>query len=185
MNRKRRSRAMVVALSGLTAFAAACTVRSSSPPEGIVWIAISDINAFYDDPDDPTNRPPLTRVPPPGMITVVDVSHDGRPDWLIDYEHDGVGRFCGTGGCRRRLYVSTGDHYTRVFDAPALAFSIMQGRGQVLIEAQVHHADCVADDWNCRYAWTWDEAARRLVPAPTADGRAPPEEPLFHPVKAP
>lgn len=66
---------------------------------GLVWMAIRDINAVYDDDAEPMNRPPVTMRPPEGMIRAVDVSHDGRPDWLVDYEPAGVNAYCGTGGC--------------------------------------------------------------------------------------
>src|SRR5690606_28981762 len=134
-------RAMLAAAAALLTAAAAPAV-AQTPPEGLVWLALRDINAAYFDPDDPTNRPPLATEPPPGMIRAVVVCDAGRPDWLIDYGRAGLARYCGTGGCRQRLYVSHPDGYVRAFDAQAFDLSFHDRGGERRLEARVHHGYC-------------------------------------------
>ncbi len=159
---------------GMAALAMATGLATSSaaqtPPDGIVWIALRDINDYYADPDDPTNRPPVVTIAPDGMIVAVNVSDDGKPDWLIDYEHDGTGQFCGTGGCQKRLYVSDGDHYVRAFDTQALEFTVSAVGGERRLEAWVHHNYCGPGSEECRYAYAWDPALLRLVQRPNSRG---------------
>lgn len=142
----------------------------ADPPQGLVWMALSDVNEAVFDHDDPFNSPPLATAPPEGMIRAVDVSPDGKPDWLIDYEAAGVNAFCGTGGCLRRLYVSDGDEYVRALDAQVLALEIGQGASRTLT-AQVHAIYCKAETTDCRYIYQWDAQARRLAPDAATDGR--------------
>jgi hypothetical protein len=154
------------------------TVQEGGPPDGIVWHVLDQINAFYFDIDDPTNRPPLVTEVPEGVLTPVDINADGRTDWLISWPEEVA--FCGTGGCDRTLYVSgapvpgaedqaTG--FSRAFDRQALDFSIGEVAGEIRIEARVHHGLCSDDRTDCLFAWAWDEPARRLVQRPSSDGR--------------
>ena len=152
----------------------------ADPPAGLVWLALRDINEAAFDPDDPVNGPPLATAPPEGMIRAVDVSPDGKPDWLIDYEVAGVSAFCGTGGCLRRLYVSDGDDYVRALDAQVLTLEIGQGAPQ-RVEAQVHALYCEDETSDCRYGYRWDAQARRLAPDAASVGRVAAEE-VFQPI---
>lgn len=149
---------LLLSLAGPTA--------AQTPPEGIVWLALADINGARVHADDPTSHPPLAAAPPPGMITAIDLSPDGRPDWLVDYEAAGDARWCGTGGCRKRLYVSHGDGHVRAFDAQALALAVVgAGEGRRL-EARVHHLYCVEDRGACLYTYAWDAEAGGLTLRP-------------------
>jgi len=172
-----RRLAIVTALAlTLSAGLGACAPASGpkpapSPPEGLTWMALSEINNVFGDPDDPTNRPPLIKAPPAGMIVAVDISHDGKPDWLMDFDKAGVGAFCGTGGCPRRLFVSTPDGYVRAFDQQALGLSIRKVGAETRIEAWVHDIFCDSGPAECRFAWAWDPASRRLIERPASDGK--------------
>ena len=143
-----------------------------SPPEGLVWMALRDINEIYFDADDPTNRPPLVTAVPEGMIRQVDISRDGQPDWLVDYEAPGQGAFCGTGGCLERLYVSTPDGLVRAFDQQAMDFTIVERGGEAHLDMLVHHIFCEPENWDCRAAFRWDDATRTMVPAAVGEGVA-------------
>ncbi len=153
---------------------------AQTPPDGIVWLALAEINGARVHADDPTRHPPLAAAPPSGMITAVDLSPDGRPDWLVDYEAAGDARWCGTGGCRKQLFVSHDDGYVRALDAQALGLTLTGvGEGRRL-EARVHHLYCVDDRGDCLYAYAWDAEAGRLalqpgpsVPAAAADRFTP------------
>ncbi len=143
----------------------------AQPPEGLVWLALSEINEFYTDPDDPVNRPGVVRTVPKGMLSEVDISHDGKPDWLMDFDKAVIGAFCGTGGCPKRLYVSTEDGYVRAFDQQVLDLTLSTVGGETRVEAWVHDTFCDNGGAECRFAWTWDPAARRLAERPASDGR--------------
>lgn len=164
-------RAIIIAALGA---ALAGPVAAQSVPEGVAWVALRDINDAYADLDDPTNRPPLATQAPEGMIRAVDFTPDGRADWLIDYGPAEMSLYCGTGGCRQRLYVSLGgDGLMRVFDQQAHRLTFYEADGERRIEAEVHHALCFSEaGGDCRFAFAWDPDARRLVERPTRDGRA-------------
>jgi len=142
----------------------------ASPPDGLVWMALSEINGFYDNLDDPTDRPPLLKRVPAGMIVPVDVSHDGKTDWLLDFDKAGVSAFCGTGGCPKRLYVSDQTGYVRAFDQQVLDLAFRDVGQETRIEARVHHTNCDPQAPDCLYAFAWDRRAGRLMPRPASDG---------------
>lgn len=147
---------------------AGAATSDQTPPEGLTWIAIRDINRVYDDDNSPTDRPPLVTEPPRGMITPITVSPDGQADWLMDYTEAGSAQWCGTGGCRQRLFVSTPDGLVQVFDANAFGVETL-GEGQVRV--QVHHIYCepqAAPD-SCTVVLQYDTAGRRLAVPPAHD----------------
>jgi hypothetical protein len=49
----------------------------------------------------------------PGFLTVRDINADGKPDYILDYDHfqcgDRVSMFCGTGGCQTEIFASEED----------------------------------------------------------------------------
>ncbi len=164
-------RMIAATLAALAASAAAFGASAQTPPEGLVWMALNEINADHFDRDDPTNRPPLVTRVPDGMLRPVDVSPDGRTDWIVDFGAAGLSAFCGTGGCARILYVSGGDTgFVRAFDAQALALEVVERGGETRVEAQVHHLNCRPGQEECWFAWTWDSALNQLVERPAADG---------------
>lgn len=151
--------------------ALAAPACAQTPPEGLVWMALNEINADSFDRNDPTNRPPLVERVPDGMLRPVDVSPDDVTDWIVDFGAAGLSSFCGTGGCWRILYVSGGDAgFVRAFDAQALAFDVVQRGGETRVEAHVHHLHCRPGQEECWFAWTWDADLNRLVERPAADG---------------
>lgn len=158
----------------VTAVALGITVPAcaQTPPEGISWYVLNEINRFYLDVDDPTNRPDLVTAVPQGVLLPVEMNGDGRADWLINWPESA--QFCSTGGCRRTLYISGDDGFTRAFDRQALEFEVGTVAGEVRIEAWVHHLNCNEARPQCRFAWAWEDAARRLVPRPSSDGIAAP-----------
>ena len=138
------------------------------PPQGMVWYVLNDLNAFYFDVEDPTNRPPLTTEVPEGVLVPVEINHDGKTDWLIVWPESA--QYCGTGGCQRTLYISGEGGFTRAFDRQALDLTLGTVEGEVRIEAWVHHLSCDDRRAECRFAWAWDEETRQLVERPSSDG---------------
>ncbi len=164
-----RSLAVVIAI--LTPQAAlAQTTGASEPPDGLTWMVLNEINGDYFNRAEPMNHPPFISEPPAGMITPVDVSQDGATDWLIDYSAAGRSSWCGTGGCLATLYVSDGEDYVMALDRQVIAFDVHEADGGRRVEVQVHHGDCIPDDDECRYAFTWDPELKRLIEAPTRAG---------------
>ena len=132
---------------------------AQTPPDGLTWIVLRDLNGTYDEDREPENRPPLVWSPPEGMLRPVEVNGDGAPDWLMDYEAAGQPSWCGTGGCLMRLFVSTPDGLRQVFATQA--FSLDLGDGEVV--AHAHHIYCrLESPGDCRVRMRLE--GDRLVP---------------------
>ena len=93
---------------------------AQTPPEGLTWMALRDLNGAYDDDMEPENN------------------GDGVADWRMDYEAAGQSRWCGTGGCLTRLFVSTPDGLRQVFAAQALDLTFEDGE----VVAHAHPIYC-------------------------------------------
>ena len=159
---------MTLGMVGATRAQSPGSGSAPTPPPGFAWFVLSQLNAFYDNPEDPTDRPELITDVPDGVLTAVDINHDSEPDWLIEWPE--AVQFCGTGGCERSLYVSGPEGFTRAFDRQTIAFVIAEVEGETRIEATVHHLYCEDDRPDCRFSWAWDDRARRLVQRPASDG---------------
>ncbi|RZJ88850.1 MAG: hypothetical protein EON88_20700 [Brevundimonas sp.] len=142
--------------------------RAQTPPEGFVWYVLNELNGFYLDVEDPTNRPPLETQVPDGVLSAVEINGDGKPDWLIRWPESA--QFCGTGGCEASLYISDGDGFVRAFDRQALSFALTTVDGELRVEAAVHHLECSEGQDECLRAWAWDPVAMRLQERPSSDG---------------
>ena len=152
--------------------AAGATAQAQTPPEGLAWMVLRDINETTFDRDDPTNRPPLVTRVPDGVIRAVDLTPDGHADWRVDYGPAEISAYCGTGGCTQILYVSLGDDgLTRAFDEQAHELTLYQQDGERRVEAWVHHSLCSSDAGReCRFSYAWDADLRRLVERPNREG---------------
>lgn len=159
------------ALGALLLLGAAAPASAQSPPATLTWMVLNEINSAYFDRTEPFNRPPLVTRVPDGVIRAVDVTHDGKPDWLIDYTDSGL-MYCGTGGCLRTLYVSDGDDYLMAFDEQSHTFDLSTRGGEKVIDVQVHHVFCGSAGDDCAFAWTWDPVLKQLVERPNAAGES-------------
>lgn len=148
----------------------AAPIRAESPPATLTWMVLNEINGAYFDRTEPFNRPALVDRVPDGVIRSVDVSHDGKTDWLIDYTDSGL-MYCGTGGCLRTLYVSDGADYVMAFDEQSHTLDLSRRGGETVIEAEVHQVFCGSAGDDCAFAWTWDAGLKRLVERPTGAGQ--------------
>lgn len=162
-------RALSPAFSAVLLLAAAAPATAQTPPDALTWMVLNEINGAYFDRTEPFNRPPLVTRVPDGVIRPVDITHDGKPDWLIDYTDSGL-MYCGTGGCLRTLYVSDGEDYVMAFDEQSHTFELSRRGGETVIEAQVHHVFCGSAGDDCAFAWTWDAELKQLVERPNAAG---------------
>ena len=153
---------------GVVAGAPGLAKAAEAPPMGFTWYVLNQLNEFYFDIEDPTNRPPLVTEVPAGVLEPVNINDDGVVDWLINWP-DGA-PFCGTGGCRRSIYVSDDGGYRRVFDRQAWDLTIGKVAGETRIEASFHHLNCTPQREDCRLAWAWDPKAAALTERPSRDG---------------
>jgi hypothetical protein len=162
----------MAALLAVAASAPGSGARAQTPPEALVWYVLDAINGLHFDIEDPMNRPPLVLQVPDGVLTAIDISHDGQADWRIDWPQDIA--FCGTGGCRRTLYVSTDDGFVRAFDRRASDLALSPAGDAIRLEAGLHSLYCRDERVDCRFSWTWDRAASRFVPDGEQPGDPPP-----------
>lgn len=102
---------------------------------------------------------------PPEMYRRVEVNGDGVSDWLVNYEAaQNPSFFCGTGGCRRELYVSRDGGYVLAFARTAGTFKLRKAGGERVVDIDFHGSVCGgagADECKRRYAW--DEARGRFI----------------------
>lgn len=156
-----------IAAMGLALTLTGCA--TDGPPAGLHWYVISQLNDFYNDPEDPTNRPPLLANPPEGVVQAVDVNADGVNDWVVKWPDSS--QFCGTGGCRYTVYLTHGQNLVRLFDRQVfdgLSFSMVEGEAR--FEGRFHHGTCNDEREECRLAWGLDPTTRTLVPRASANG---------------
>lgn len=161
-------RSMTIGLAALMLSHSSAYAEDATPPGGLVVFVLGRLNAFYDDVEDPTNRPVSFATVPDGVLQPVEINRDGKTDWLIAWPE--AFAFCGTGGCQRTLYVSAGEGFIRALDRQALTLTIGDVDGEVRVEAWVHHLNCADERPECRFAWAWDDRAHWLVQRPATDG---------------
>lgn len=181
----RRFAVSLAALSLLSGTSAGATAQSASvePPAGLTWFVLNEINSFYLDREDPTNRPALVTEVPAGVLVPVDINRDGLTDWLINWPESA--QFCGTGGCQRTLYVSEAFApgevsdvegrprpygFVRAFDRQGGDLDIGDVDGETRIESSFHALNCENTRDDCRLAWGWDTRTGRLTERPSSDG---------------
>jgi hypothetical protein len=83
----------------------------------------------------------------PEAIRTIDLTGDGQPDYLIDFNHATCeGResvFCGTGGCELAIVVALRrGQFREVFHQQVLRYEIEPGEGARTIHFDLHGAYC-------------------------------------------
>lgn len=142
---------------------------ATAPPRALVAGVLEDIK------DD---IPPVR--PAGRLFAPVDISHDGVPDWHVDYERQGMA-WCGTGGCTQKLFVSRpGGSYVLAFEEQTRKFKLRGGRRVVVLEIEIHGTNCGLSGVNeCRRSFRWDEAQGRFAERPNRYGDGRLAGPLF------
>ena len=161
-----------LAAAGAVLMVSGCAMvaQTSAPPPGLSWYVISELNDFYDDPEDPTNRPPLVTQPPAGVVRAVDINADGVNDWLVEWPDST--QFCGTGGCRFTVYLTHGQNLVRIFDRQTFQpLDISMVDGEPRLEGSFHHGSCNEQRDDCRLAWGLDADDAQAGPAPLGQRR--------------
>ena len=120
---------------------------------------------------------------PDGAVRALDVSADGIADWLIDFEAFGFPAWCGTGGCRRQLWVSHEGRHVLAFDAQALEFSLRTAAAPPVIDVELHGVHCNGTGADsCPRAFMWNAATGRLDETANRAGGTRLSGSLFQPV---
>ena len=81
------------------------------------------------------------------MLTALDFTGKGGPDWLIDYAKlkcDGIPNpFCGTGGCSLQLYVyDSGTTWKQALDETVRAYSVVKVGGKPALRLTMGGSAC-------------------------------------------
>lgn len=108
------------------------------------------------------------------VFEAVDLSPDGRPDYLIDTHamacDDGIPPWMGSDGFRYILFVSTAPHrWTRAFDRPARIFEIVPAKdgAPARVEVFSHYAHCALPNpdryMRCNQTYEWRGGRLRKV----------------------
>jgi hypothetical protein len=171
----------IAGLGGTLVAAAACQRTPPSPvaprPPAEVAAAVSADLAQYD--------PSLAAIErwPDGAARAVNVSPDGIADWVIDFEAFGFPAWCGTGGCRRQLWVSREGRHVLAFDAQALEFVLRPAAESTVIDVELHGVYCNGTGADpCPRAFTWNAATGRLDETANRAGSTLLNGSLFQPV---
>ena len=157
---KRTGYALILAL----AFGGAA-LAATQPPDAVrapIQAEIDEVMA--PDPEEP-NAPPVPKAGP-RMFKRVNINNDGVADWWVDFEEaPNPSYFCGTGGCRQRIYVSNPQGgYDLAMDRTARLFKLRRSRGQTLLDLDFHGSACSGfgvDD--CPRNFVWSAARARFV----------------------
>lgn len=82
-----------------------------------------------------------------GFLTLKDINGDGKPDYILNYEHFQCGEFvtvfCGTGGCLTEIFATDGDGgYIDVWNESArrIRFATIKKRPAMVID--LHGSAC-------------------------------------------
>jgi hypothetical protein len=127
---------------------------------------------FKDFSNLPSARPRKIEVPD-GLIRSVNLSPDGRTDWLIDYSKAKTGNWCVAAGCRQLIFVSRKDGtLQKAFDAPVLHLRFATRKGEPRIDVEARGGTCgAAITTLCSESFAWNEALGLLVERPNAAGK--------------
>lgn len=156
--------------------AAAVSVCSLAAAVAVPEAVRKPVEAFYTrehqdmvDPDEPNGF--KIRMPS-DIFSKVDVNGDGIADWMIDYERaQNPSLFCGTGGCRRQVYVSRDGGYVLAFDRVIRQFKLRKAKGRRLLDLDFHGSTCGgAGVEECPRGYAWNEALGRFIERPNIKG---------------
>ena len=97
-----------------------------------------------------------------GFLTTRDINADGKPDYVLNYEHYRCGEietlFCGTGGCQTEVFASDGDGgLVHVWDklAQRIRFRTIHKRPAMVID--LHGSLCGRNNSErCRMTLYWN-----------------------------
>lgn len=97
-----------------------------------------------------------------GFLSTRDINADGKPDYVLDYDHfacgERAGMFCGSGGCQTEIFASDGEGgLVHVWDklAQKVEFKTIAKRPALVIH--LHGAKCGRNnDQRCALTLYWN-----------------------------
>jgi len=146
-------------------------VAAAQPPEALREAVKAEIAAAMGPVE--AVEPPRSG-PPGAMFQRVDVNNDGLTDWRIDFSKSpNASYFCGTGGCRQRIYVSTPEGgYDLVFDNTVRQFKLRRAKGQTVLDVDFHGSTCSGFGVDaCPRSYSWNGTAARFLERPAPNGQ--------------
>ena len=105
-------------------------------------------------------------------IKIVDIDHDGVPDYLVDYNKVINTHWCGDGGCNFELWRGIkGGHPVRVWNQIVREYNVAQRGGETVFDFDFHGGNCGTFGVSaCPASFAWDAKAARMVERPTLHG---------------
>jgi len=82
-----------------------------------------------------------------GFLTIRDINGDGKPDYILNYDHflcgDRAGMFCGTGGCQTEIFASEDEKgYVQVWDKLARKVTFLTLNKRPAMRIDIHGTLC-------------------------------------------
>lgn len=83
----------------------------------------------------------------PGFLTIRDINGDGKPDYILNYDHfqcgERVSIFCGTGGCQTEIFASEEDKgYVPVWNKLARKVTFLTLNKRPAMRIELHGSLC-------------------------------------------
>jgi hypothetical protein len=83
----------------------------------------------------------------PGFLTIRDINGDGKPDYILDYDHfqcgERVSIFCGTGGCQHEIFASEEEKgYVPVWNKLARKVTFLTLGKRPAMRIDIHGSQC-------------------------------------------
>ena len=105
-------------------------------------------------------------------IKVVDIDHDGIPDYVVDYNKVVNTHWCGTGGCNFEIWHGKkGGHPVRVWNVMARQYTIAQRNGETVFDFDFHGGNCGTFGASaCPASFGWNGMSRGMEERPTPSG---------------
>lgn len=166
-------------LFGLAAalVSAGAVLAASQPPDAVRLAVQAEIDqAMAPATDDEPDYKPPHLIASAGMFHRVDINDDGVADWVVDFEKaPNASYFCGTGGCRHRIYVSNArGGWDLAMDTQVRTFKLRRSKGKTLLNVDFHGSACGGFGVDpCPRGYVWSGSMSRFV------GRAGPKGETF------
>lgn len=130
---------LIAATSTMSAQAQTPLPKSQVPLPQIVQDAIAKNNKECEDGKTPQFNQ--------GFLTLKDINGDGKPDYILDYEHfqcgDLVSIFCGTGGCLTEIFASDDDGgFIGVWNENARRIRFVTIKKRPAMQIELHGSAC-------------------------------------------
>ena len=159
-----------ILLSGCVIGTADAKARQSAPPLSGERLYVAQI-ADKEKSEEDDRLTPARLV---HAVKVVDIDHDGIPDYVVDYNKVINTHWCGTGGCNFEIWRGTkGGHPVRVWNVMVREYTIARRNGETVFDFDFHGGNCGTFGASaCPASFAWDGAAGRMEERITPSGNS-------------